>query len=39
MEANVEKMKEVFLEEEGLDLGPECWVEFDLTERGKDLPG
>lgn len=29
LEASVEKMKEVFLEEEGFDLEPECRVEFD----------
>lgn len=31
-------MKEVFLEEEGFDLGPECQVEFDLTEKRKRIP-
>lgn len=31
-------MSQVFLEEERFDLGPECWVEFDLTEKGGILP-
>lgn len=38
LETNVERMKEVCLEEEAFDVGPEHWVECDLVEKGKNLP-
>lgn len=39
LETDVERMKEVCLEEEAFDVGPEHGVEYDLVEKGKASPG